>query len=240
MSFLNGATELPAAVINHTGTMLRFTRTQRPQLPTTNMNVPVHMPDGQVVSGIFTSTAAFPYVRGPEVRAWIRSWLRDGETRKVMVRARPRGAIEIVFATPGAILAPDDRVRAKRRIKRFAADRTRTRLSYKRWERDPTLRRTVLEVWGGDCQVSRCRLTTSAGYLSNRLTDVHHLRSVSGGGDDSPLNLCVLCVLHHALIHRGPTTSVVDSSLSRATIAVNGLRLLVRRDVRALMAAIGG
>jgi hypothetical protein len=46
--------------------------------------------------------------------------------------------------------------------------------------------------------------------------------------------------MHHALMHRGPAVGVTESSLMGATITVNGLTLVVRRDVRALMAALGG
>jgi hypothetical protein len=67
--------------------------------------------------------------------------------------------------------------------------------------------------------------------------DVHHLKFVSDGGDDSPLNLAVLCVMHHALVHRGPRATVELANLDRARIAVNGMTLNIRRDGRTLMAA---
>jgi hypothetical protein len=238
MPFLQGTAELPAAIINSTGTFLRFRRTQRAFLPSVDVDVSIHMPDGRKIHGIFTSTAAFPYVRGPEVRRWIQGWLQPGETRAVTVRAA-RDGIELAFATPAPTLSEKLKRQARRKVIRFAGDTRRTRKTYERWERDPLLRRTVIDVWGSACQVRRCRAMAPAGYLSGRLSDVHHLRSVSGGGDDSPLNLCVLCVMHHALMHRGPTVSVTESSLTGATITVNGLTLVVRRDVRGLMAALG-
>lgn len=192
------------------------------------------------MAGIYTSTAAFPYIRGPEVRRWIRGWLRSGETRGVIVRMRGASGLEVLFATPAVALPVDLRRRTRRRILQFVAGqpRSRSRSSYQRWERDPILREVVLEVWGSSCQVKRCRLTRSAGHLSDRMTDVHHLSSVSRGGDDSPLNLCVICVLHHQMIHRGPTSTVVHSDLNSAAVVVNGLTLEMRRDVRTLMAAL--
>ena len=237
MPFLVGTDTLPAAVINSTGTFIRFRKSQRPNLPAVSQDVRATMPDGVVVSGQYTATAAFPYIRGPEPVHWIKAWLASGETRNVVVTQEARG-IRVSFDVAGSAVPAATRRLARRKAIRFAAGRKRTRQTYERWERDPTIKAVVLDVWGRRCQVPRCGLAAgSGGHFADRLVDVHHLRFVSDGGDDSPLNLAVLCVMHHALVHRGPRATVEFANLDRATIAVNGITLHIRRDGRALMAA---
>ncbi len=237
MTFLVGVESQPAAVINSTGTFIRFRKSQFPLLPAEDRSVRVLMPDGETVRGLYKSTAAFPYVHGPEVVHWIKAWLPYGETRKVVV-TQERSRIKVSFEGPASTVAPDVRRRARRKAIRFNGNRRRSRQTYERWERDPTIRAIVLEVWGRECQVRRCRLAArGAAQYADRLVDVHHLHSVSIGGEDSPLNLCVLCVLHHALVHRGPRAVVEDANLDGATVTVNGITLDIKRDGQALMTA---
>ncbi len=44
--------------------------------------------------------------------------------------------------------------------------------------------------------------------------------------------------MHHSLIHRAPSTSLLDSDLNHARVKVNGSELEIIRDVAALMAVI--
>jgi len=75
------------------------------------------MPDGRRVSGSYTATAAFPYIRGPEVVRWIKSWLRFGESMPVTVRDGPGGVVLVEAAAPRPVLAaPTAPVRRRVRL----------------------------------------------------------------------------------------------------------------------------
>jgi hypothetical protein len=52
------------------------------------------------------------------------------------------------------------------------------------------------------------------------------------------MNLAVLCVMHHSVIHRAPSSAVVSSALERAELRVNGTTLVIVRDVALLMRAL--
>lgn len=67
------------------------------------------------------------------------------------------------------------------------------------------------------------------------MVDVHHLNHVSKGGTDSPMNICVLCVVHHQMIHRAPASTLQSWDLDRAIVIVNGLTLTVGRDARKIL-----
>lgn len=226
---------------HHTGTFIRFARGESARLPGTDMVLPLLMPDGMTLSAEFTSTAAFPYIRGPELVRWIKKWLPYGAGEDVVIREGPIGPLVVELA--GALVSrPPAPVRSvlRRSVLRLGATRTRTRESFERWERDPRLRSAVLGAWDPACQVDGCDLAArSSGTLAPRMVDVHHVRSVSKGGADSALNLCVLCVMHHVLVHRAPISSVQMMNAERVLIQVDGVTLDVRRDTLRLMRAIG-
>lgn len=64
---------------------------------------------------------------------------------------------------------------------------------------------------------------------------MHHVRSVSGGGADSALNLCVLCVLHHVLVHRAPASAITAMNAKEVQVQVDGVTLDIKRDAVQLM-----
>ena len=226
---------------HHTGTFIRFARGERARLPRADVMMPLRMPDGVTLSAEFTSTAAFPYIRGPELVRWIKKWLPYGAGEDVVIRERPTGPFVVELAGAAVARPPAAaRTALRQSVLRLGATRTRTRESFERWERDPRLRSAVLSVWDAVCQVDGCDLATrSSGTLASRMVDVHHVRSVSKGGADSALNLCVLCVMHHVLVHRAPTSSVRSMNAERVLIQADGVTLDVRRDTLRLMRAIG-
>jgi hypothetical protein len=241
MGFLRGTTIIAGRLYHHTGTMLEFTRAQATFLPATNQAVELVMPDGTVLPAAYTSTAAFPYFHGPQLVRWIKRWLTFGEGQAVTVTEPTRGPLVVSLTAIAPItVAGAKKTRVRRSVKRLGRMRTRTRQTYERWERDPALRDVVLSVWPPTCQVDGCDLAArGAGSLASRVVDVHHLRSVSNRGSDSALNLCVLCVLHHSLVHRAPVSSVEDTDARSATMRVDGLVLDIRRDGPALMRVLG-
>jgi len=240
MAFLRGATTIQGQLYHHTGTMLKFTRTQAALLPTSNTTVKLVLPDGTSVAADFTATAAFPYFHGPQLVRWIKRWLAFGAGQDVQVAEVGRGRLIVsLVGVPVAPAPPPEKRRVRSSLRRLGRMTSRTRKSYERWERDPALRSVVLSVWPPRCQVDGCDLASrGAGTLAYRVVDVHHFRSVSKGGSDSALNLCVLCVMHHSVIHRATASSVEATDATSARIRVDGLVLDIRRDVFALMAAI--
>ena len=122
-----------------------------------------------------------------------------------------------------------------RKLKQVPQAERRRRL-YGAWERDPNLRSIALSAWGPTCQVVGCTfLATVPGHIRHKMVDVHHLNHVARGGTDSPLNICVLCVVHHQLIHRAPTSTLQSWDLDGSTVVVNGLTLTIVRDARAIL-----
>lgn len=240
MAFLRGVTTIQGQLYHHTGTMLKFTRAQAAQLPTTNTTVRMLLPDGTSVAADFTSTAAFPYFHGPQLVRWIKRWLTFGEGQDVQVAEPSPGSLVVsLVGVPVVPGLPPEKPRVRRSLRRLGRMTTRSRKSYERWERNPALRKVVLSVWPAQCQVDGCDLAArAAGTLADRVVDVHHLRSVSKGGYDSALNLCVLCVMHHYLVHRAPASAIEATDANSARIRVDGLVLDIRRDAFALMAAI--
>lgn len=244
MPFLSGTTSLDAALVHHTGTMIRFVPSQLGNLPSSDTDCVVVLPDGVILNGRFRRNPANPYVAGRDVVRWIKSWISYGEITQARVRQLGTGD-RLALELPPAATPPTVDPSIRRRVKAARSRLLRTpsgprrRKALEVWERDPALRHFVLAIWGNRCQVQGCRvqarLPTS---LAGRVVDVHHLTHVSSGGSDSPMNLCVLCTAHHALIHRAPSSSVEAMSLKRAQVKVNGDILTIRRDVAALFAAM--
>src|SRR5450759_1171336 len=85
MPFLRGVTQLDAALVHHTGSMIRFVTSQLPNLPATDMDCLLELPDGRVVKGRFHRHRENPYVGGPSVVGWIKSWVAFRETVPVRV-----------------------------------------------------------------------------------------------------------------------------------------------------------
>lgn len=234
---LRGATEVRGTVYHHTGTFIRITNQYRDALPAGSQDLDLLMPDGVALQAHYTGTAAFPYMAGPQLVGWIKKWFAYGTGRDVVILEQPTGPLLVQFAVPAtAALAPTRRREVRRKLRRLGGKRKRE--TFERWERDPGLRQAVLAVWPARCQVVGCRTARAAGSLGDRVVDVHHLRSVSKGGGDSGLNLVVLCVLHHALMHRAPAVQISTADATRVVAQVDGLTLQIRRDAFALMQAL--
>jgi len=241
MSFLVGAPALRAALVHHTGSMIRFQPSQLPHLPPTDVDCAVTLVDGKEVLGRFHRHPANPYIGGAELVRWIKTWVRWNEPVIVFVEQigkgmsiRLRTRIGGQSPTPGAKAVRRKAVRLSRI--RVAASRRR---SYNSWERDPALRQLVLQAWNPQCQVVGCQ--AGAGLpppIAERILDVHHIEFVSSGGSDSPTNLCLLCASHHALVHRVPSMRVAANSATEVQIEVNGAQLVIRRNVAALWSLI--
>ena len=237
MRFLRGTNALSAALVNHTGTMLRFTSSQLGHLPPADLDYDIELPDGQVVRGHFKRNPDNPYVGGASLVRWIKSWVGYNEPTPVQVRQAPRRELLAVsFSGQGAPRARrETKARFERAARRLNLPGTRQarRATYARWERSQAVRRFALQVWGPSCQVRGCRaLLGVPGHLRDRMVDVHHLNHISTGGVDGPLNVAVLCVIHHQLIHRAPTSSIADMTERTVTVTVNGEHLELERDLR--------
>lgn len=237
MTFLRGASSLPCRLVHDTGTMIRFTTSQLKQLPPSDVNCTLELPDGAVVDAHFHLHPRNPYIGGQRVVRWIKSWVPYKKTLVVLAQQIGAGnhlrlqvpELSVIDLDP---LTGESVRTAARRLRRVPQAERRRRL-YAAWERDPTLRSVALRAWGANCQVVGCSCLASVPrHLRDRLVDVHHLNHISKGGTDSPLNVCVVCVVHHQMIHRAPTTELKHWDLEQGTVRVNGLELLIVRDAR--------
>ncbi|HYZ78814.1 MAG TPA: hypothetical protein VE596_15725 [Gaiellaceae bacterium] len=168
---------------------------------------------------------------------WIKSWLPYGETHPAALHAEGGSTLRLELA--GVPPKPPESLRrAVRRKAAWAAREPagpRRRRRYEALERDPKVRRLALEAWGSVCQVVGC--STLAGFpaaAAPQLVDVHHLNHISVEGSDSPLNLCLLCVAHHALVHRAGSR-LRSSDFTGADIEVAGEILRLVRDARLIL-----
>lgn len=241
MSSLRGVEFLDATLVHHTGSMVRFVTRQLPAIPSSDSDSSVLLPDGQEVLAKWHPHPQNPYLAGPPLVRWIKSWIPYGETVPVRVHQVGKGStlrLELLWPTHPAPL-PDTKS-IQRTLRALAREpRARRRVQYERWERNPSLRSLAFSLWAPHCQIAGCTINASLpDHLATRLLDIHHLNHVSTGGSDSPLNLAVLCVSHHQLIHRAPNSSLLMSDLRKAEIKVNGITLEIDRDLGALMAAL--
>ncbi len=232
---------LPADLVHHTGTMIRFHKRDFPLLPPSAKTCEVELPDGRVVLGKFGPSRELPYIGGRQVVRWIKSWVAYNSP--VHVVAHPVGTRDRVrIEVPGGVrpVPQGELRRLKGRAPRAGLVGQRRRQEFTRWERDPALRELVIGAWGTRCQVSGCRAQDSVQPASVRtkLVDVHHLLSVSSGGLDSPANLVILCSLHHHAMHRATDVKLVDGIGDRVIVRLDGQAIEAVRDVVALLKAM--
>jgi 5-methylcytosine-specific restriction enzyme A len=69
--------------------------------------------------------------------------------------------------------------------------------------RDRRLVRELHELYGGRCQV--CAFDSPAVYGAPS-AEGHHLVYLSRGGEDSLANVVLLCLTHHAVVHKADAT----------------------------------
>lgn len=237
MTFLTGTQHLSAALVHHTGSMIRFRPAQLQYLPTQDVDCSVTLLDGRNVKGRFHRHPANPYIGGPELVGWIKTWVLWNEPVSIVVEQVGRGlGIRLRTRSGG-----QPHTALSRRIRRKAVglgkikSAARRRRAYSAWEHDPRLRQLVLQVWLPQCQVVGCGASQGLpSTLADTIVDVHHIEFVSSGGSDSPTNLCLLCANHHALVHRAPTRQILLNSSERVSIAVNGTVITIERDVAEL------
>lgn len=234
---------LNATLIHHTGTFIRFHRTDAAFLPPRERRCEIELPDGRVVTGKFAANRDLFNVNGPELVRWIKSWLPLTESAGVVVH--PVGSadkirLELLGASRTRLSSTDRRSLLARAPKSKGLTGERKRKEFSRWERDPRLGRFVREVWGSRCQVVGCRTqdAVSKTAISDQLVDVHHLMSVSLGGDDSPANLMVLCMMHHGLIHRAKSASAALIGVGSVRIKADGVVIDIERDLEVLNRAM--
>lgn len=233
MPFLRNVTALPAKLVNHTGTIIRFTTSQLPNLPDQDTDCEIVLLDGKRIIGHFRRNPRNPNITNPELRRWIKTWVKVNEPVDILVEQRGSGN-QIVLRPHAPQQSP---TRVQKEVRRKAikigriADPRARRKAYHAWERDPSLRAAVLQKWPPRCQVRGCTshsLVPSA--LSGAIVEVHHITMVASGGSDSPLNLCLLCANHHALVHRTQST-VISNDGSHVVIKVDGIDLMIDREV---------
>ena len=237
MSFLIGIQELEGALVHHTGTMIRFRPAQLDYLPTVDGDCIVTLLDGKTVTGRFHRHPANPYIGGRELVRWIKTWVPWNDPMLVAVEQVGSGMQVRLRTGSGDHRGATENKRVRRNAIRLSRikDIARRRRSYASWERDPSLRRLVLRAWESKCQVVGCLSHQDLSEaLADRILDVHHIEFVSSGGSDSPTNLCLLCASHHVLLHRAPSMHVISNNSEETRIAVNGLILVIRRNVRDL------
>jgi len=195
MSFLRNASALSAALVHRSGSFIRFTTIQLPSLPSTDQDCQIMLLDGSMVDGRFHLNPANPYIGGPSLVHWIKTWIGPDQTLEVVVEQVGRGN-QLRLRMPGSNASPTTERTAVRRgaLKLARLDSTRRRRQYSTWERDPNLRKAVLEVWPHRCQVLNCpSASTVSESLMSAILEVHHLVFVSRQGSDSPSNVCLLC-----------------------------------------------
>lgn len=236
MSFLRNVSQLPAMLVHHTGSMIRFTTAQLPNLPTQDTDCHLLLLDGTSVEGRFHLNPANPYIGGQSLVRWIKTWTQFNRPLAVTVEQVGRGNQLRLRTAGNRSPSIHEQAKVRRTTLRLARMETaRRRREYSTWERDSALRKVALLAWRPKCQVRGC--TSGEGLpdaLLPTILEVHHLIFVSSKGSDSPLNVCLLCANHHALIHRSSASRIIMNDATNVQVAVDGITLQIDRDVSAL------
>lgn len=237
MAFLRGIQLIPAALVHHTGSMLRFRPSQTKYLPTRDTDCLVILPDGKTVKGRFHLHPANPYIGGRDFVRWIKTWIEWNKPLRIYV-AQVGASMQLELRMGSVTTTPNRGVgsikRYIHRIGRIKEPRLRKK-EYKRWERTPNLRRILMQVWPAECQVVGCQSAVGLSeVLKDKILDVHHIDHIARGGSDSPINLCLICASHHALIHRALSSNYRSNSSNQVTMAINGITIVIKRNIHDL------
>ena len=234
MVFLTGTQSIEGALVHHTGSMLRFRTSQLRFLPTDDIDCNITLMDGKTIQGRFHRHRQNPYIGGRELVGWIKQWVIWNNPQSVLVQQVGTGMNIRLRPTDGVSVLTSEGRNVRRRLLRYGGikDIVRRRREYTAWERDPALRKFILDIWGSRCQVEGCNSATDLPrHLASNVLDVHHINSVARGGSDSTSNLCLICASHHVLLHRSPSMRVLSNGPEEIRIAVNGMRLVIRRTI---------
>ena len=92
MTFMEkGVRAAEASLVNHTGSMIRFTTSQLEYLPDKDTKVYITTPDGKTIEGKFHPNHENPYIGGPEVVDFVKSHIEFGETKDIVVEQTRKG-----------------------------------------------------------------------------------------------------------------------------------------------------
>lgn len=241
---------LPCTLVHHTGTIVRFTTSQLPQLPDVDRDITLELPSGHIVSGHFRCHPANPNISGKQIVRYIKQRLRFGETAPALIEIS--GDFWRLYKIADALtvarrehvstarvriggLTGTDLTRLLARADRFTQAAQRKKV-YARLLRPPALRRMILQLIGLRCQVGGCTATEdmerewadpAAGWA---VVEVHHIEAMAHRVDHHPRNLCVLCANHHRLIHGfGPWE--IQHSGDDVILSKSGRSIRIVRDL---------
>ncbi len=219
---------LRCMLVHRSGTIIRFTTSQLPALPSGHRDVQVRIPSGRTVDGHFNRNTQNPNVSGEEIVRWIKQTLPPDSNQEAIIdvgdglwtlfRLPDATAAGNAGLTPAGVrrvgrgeLTGSDLQKVLEKLDRLQGKADR-RKAYSQLLRPPGLRRLILELMGASCQIDGCdaaeTFTQTHGPAAGpAVVEVHHIEAVARRVDHHPNNLCVLCANHHRLIHgTGPWT----------------------------------
>ena len=85
VTVLRGVEFVDGTLVHHSGTMIRFVTSQLLSLPSSDQSCSVLLPDGQEVQGRWHPHPENPYLAGPALVRWIKSWIPYGGTEPARV-----------------------------------------------------------------------------------------------------------------------------------------------------------
>lgn len=236
-------TQISAAIVHNTGSMIRFTSGQLSWLPSSDRDVPLILPHGELVKGKFKRNPDNPYIGGPKLVRWIKSQIAFGESRTIDITRL--GDVYIVNWPRIQVVqpVPEQSARLERVVKqllKIAADTpAQRRMRYASYLERAPVSQLFKELFGDGCQVENCEFTRdSIPEVNKYVTEVHHLEHLSAGGSNEPLNLSVLCANHHSLFHRDPLARIVSQTSEEVVVETTTGTQRIVRDLAALEVGI--
>jgi len=242
---------LECTIVHHTGTIIRFKPSQLSALPSSDLDIDVVLPTGEVAAGHFRRNPANPNVSGRGIVRYIKGRLPAKTTEKMLleivsdswwilydmkeaVEVAKQAGVDVPRTRSGQLTNQDMRKFVEWADKEAKDDKRIER--YRSVLRPSGLRKLVLEFMGTACQVEGCRSTEETREewgerAALAIVDVHHLEAVAKSHDHSPWNLCVLCANHHRLIHGLAPWEVVHEK-DDVILTTHGKSLRIRRDLR--------
>jgi hypothetical protein len=81
------------------------------------------------------------------------------------------------------------------------------------FDRDPLVAAIARQRADWRCEIPQCQVRLFVGRDGARFVEVHHIRSLASGGDDTPENVACLCPLHHREAHFGRAAADIATAL---------------------------
>jgi len=228
-------------LVHHTGSMVRFTTSQLPHLPSEDRFIDIILPDGAKFRSKFHRHPANPYIAGAELIQWIKNRVAFGKKETAILHKVSEDCYMVTLYQPKVHEKEKESMDLSRLLNKLKqASRLPTKERRKKYDviiRERANSNLVKQIFGHKCQIENCEFICNVSPdIFPYFSEVHHLEHLCKGGDNSPYNLAVLCANHHSIFHRDKTAMIIDNRHDDVLISYNngGKQEWIRRNLSKL------